>query len=122
MTNNSLGLPSVLSQEAEAMAIHQARKNLIDYSIAIDKNYQDTWFHETLAVILQSAMEKVEKGEDVRIIFTIPPRHGKSEISTKKFPSWVLGHHPDWPIMVGSYSGELATKFGEETRDIMQSQ
>lgn len=111
-----------MPQEAEAMAIHQAKKNLIDFAIATDNNYQDTWFHETLATILQSAMEKVERGEDVRIAITIPPRNGKSEISTKKFPSWVLGHHPEWPIMVGSYSGELATKFGEETRDIMQSE
>lgn len=107
--------------EREALAIHQARKNLIDFAIATDKNYRDTWFHEALAAILQSAMEKVERNEDARIIITIPPRHGKSEIGTKKFPSWALGHHPDWPIMVGSYSAELATKFGEETRDIMQS-
>jgi hypothetical protein len=121
MTNKSTGLPSVSPQEAEAMVIHQAKKNLIDFAIAVDPNYQDTWFHEQLANILQAAMEKVERGEDVRIVITIPPRHGKSEISTKKFSAWVLGHHPDWPIIVASYSGELATKFGEETRDIMQS-
>ena len=46
---------------------------------------------------------------------------GKSEISTKKFPSWILGKHPEWPIVVASYSGDLATKFGQETRDIMGS-
>lgn len=103
------------------MVIHQASKNLIDYAIATDRNYLDTWFHEALATILQSALEKVEKGEDARIIIQCPPRHGKSEISTKKFTSWVLGHHPNWPIIVASYSGDLATKFGQETRDIMQS-
>lgn len=100
----------------------QAQKNLIDYAIATDPNYQDTWFHETIAAILQSSMEKLERGEDVRIILDCPPRHGKSEIATKKFTSWVLGHHPEWPIVVASYSGELATKFGLATRDIMKSQ
>ena len=99
--------------------IHQARKSLIDFAIAVDRNYQDTWFHEALANILQSALEKVEKGEDARIIIQIPPRHGKSSISTIKFPAWVLGHHPDWPVIVASYSGELATKFGQDTRDLM---
>jgi len=103
------------------MVIHQARKNLIDFAIATDPLYQDTWFHETIAVILQSALEKVENGEDARIIIEAPPRHGKSEISTKKFPAWVLGHHPDWPIIIASYSGELALKFGHGTRDIMRS-
>lgn len=105
----------------EALVIHQAKQNLIDYSIAIDPTYQDTWFHETLATILQSALENVENGKDVRIILECPPRHGKSHISTKMFTSWILGHHPDWPIAVASYSSDLATTFGQATRDIMQS-
>lgn len=103
------------------MVVNQAKNNLIDFSIATDPRYEDTWFHEALAEILQSALKRVESGEDVRIIVQCPPRHGKSELSTKKFPAWVLGKHPDWPVIVSSYSGELATKFGEETRDIMQS-
>ena len=104
------------------MVIHQARKNLTDFGIAIDPNYQDTWFHESLGIILQSAVEKVEAGEDVRVIITTPPQHGKSWTSTQIFPAWTLGHHPDWPIIVASYSGDLATKFGQQTRDIIQSQ
>jgi len=103
------------------MVIHQARKNLIDFSIATDPTYQDTWFHETLAAILQDSVEKIERGENVRIILECPPRHGKSEIATKKFPAWSLGHHPEWPVIVASYSGDLATEFGQGTRDIMQS-
>jgi hypothetical protein len=113
---------NVSPAEAESLVLYQAKNNLIDFAIAVDRNYQDTWFHEQLANILQASMEKVEQGEDVRIIITIPPRHGKSEISTKKFPAWALGHHPDWPVIVASYSAELATKFGESTRDIMQSE
>lgn len=103
------------------MVAHQARKHLIDYSIAVDPGYQDSWFHETLAAILETALKKLEAGEDVRIILECPPRHGKSEISTKKFTSWALGKHPDWEIVVASYSSDLATKFGQETRDIMNS-
>jgi len=103
------------------LVTHQARKNLIDFAIATDAGYQDTPFHETLAGIFQSAFESVERGENVRIILECPPRHGKSEIATKKFPAWSLGHHPEWPIIVSSYSSDLATEFGQGTRDIMQS-
>jgi len=103
------------------MVAHESRKHLIEYSIATDPGYQDTWFHETLAEILEDSLKKVESGEDVRIILECPPRHGKSEISTKKFTSWALGKHPEWPIVVASYSSDLATKFGQETRDIMNS-
>jgi len=101
--------------------VHQAQNNLIDFAIATDPLYQDTWFHETLATILQSSIEKVERGEDVRIILVVPPRHGKTELSTKKFPAWALGKHPEWPIIVTSYSSDLAVDFGFATRDIMQS-
>jgi len=104
------------------MVIHQAKKNLIDFAIATDVDYQDTEFHETLAAVFQTALEKVERGEDVRIILECPPRHGKSELATKKFPAWVLGHHPEWPIIVSSYSSELASEFGQGTRDIMESE
>lgn len=111
-----------MSQQEEQILVTQASKNyLIDYSIAIDKKYQDTQFHEALATILQLALEKLERGEDVRLILECPPRHGKSDLATKKFTSWTLGKHPEWPIAVASYSGDLATKFGQETRDIMQS-
>lgn len=103
------------------MVIHQAKKNLIDFSIATDASYQDTWFHETMAVIFQSVLKKVENGEDARVILTVPPRHGKSELATKKFPAWMLGKHPEWPVMVASYSGDLAVDFGQGTREIMQS-
>jgi hypothetical protein len=119
--NKLTELPSASLQEKEAMIVHQARKSLIDFSIATDQNYQDTWFHETLATILQSAKEKLERGENVRIILTVPPRHGKTELTTKKFPAWILGDHPEWPIIVSSYSTDLAVDFGHGTRDIMQS-
>lgn len=104
------------------MVIHQARKNLIDFAIATDPNYQDTWFHETVAAVFQTSLKRLEEGEDVRIILTVPPRHGKSELATKKSPAWILGEHPEWPIAVASYSNELAIDFGSATRDIMQSQ
>lgn len=103
------------------MVIHQAKNNLIDFAIATDPRYQDTWFHETMAIIFQSVLNKIQRGEDARIILTVPPRHGKSELATMKFPAWALGIHPEWPIMVASYSGDLAVDFGQGTREIMQS-
>jgi len=104
------------------MVVHQANKYLIDFAIAIDPKYQDTWFHETIATVLQSSLEKVERGEDARVIIQTPPQVGKSYTATQMFPAWSLGHHPEWPVIVGSYSSDLATRFGQDTRDIMQSE
>ena len=51
-----------------------------------------------------------------------PPRHGKSEISSKRFPAWFIGRHPTLSVIAASYNSELATDFGREVRNIMQSE
>lgn len=92
-----------------------------EYCIAVDKSYQLEWFHQDIAVRLQKGYDRLMRGEDVRIMIFMPPRHGKSDMATQKFPSWVLGKDPTVPIMVSSYSDELATDFGYRTRDIMKT-
>jgi hypothetical protein len=92
-----------------------------EYCIGIDPKYQLEWFHEEMAFELERGLKRMLAGEDVRLMFFMPPRHGKSEQVTQKFPSWVLGKKPDIPVMVSSYSDELATDFGQNTRGIMQS-
>lgn len=79
------------------------------------------WFHEVIADRLEDGYERMLAGENVRQMYFMPPRHGKSEECTQKFPAWVLGKNPVIPVMVSSYSQDLATDFGQNTRDIMQS-
>lgn len=92
-----------------------------EYCIGIDKNYQLEWFHQEIAEELEYGYERLMRGEDVRLMIFMPPRHGKSDMATQKFPSWVMGKQSNIPVMVASYSDELATDFGQKTRDIMQS-
>lgn len=92
-----------------------------EYCIAVDRNYQLEWFHQEIAIKLEEGYRRLTQGEDVRLMIFMPPRHGKSDETTQKFTSWALGKDPTLPIMVSSYSDELATDFGQKTRDIMQS-
>ena len=91
------------------------------FACAIDRQYRPQWFHRIIAKKLEDVMRRVENGESPRVMIHMPPRHGKSDLATQKFPAWVLGHHPDWPFIVASYAQDLATKFGQGTRDIMDS-
>lgn len=92
-----------------------------EYCVAIDKHYSMQWFHEYIASRLENGYKALLRGENVRLMIFMPPRHGKSDTATQKFPSWILGKQPHWPIMVSSYSDELATDFGMLTRNIMSS-
>lgn len=74
-------------------------------------------FHEAVA----DALERVEKGEIQQLIFCMPPRHGKTELATKHMAAWLAGKHPEWDIIVATYSDEKAWEFGGDTRAILQS-
>lgn len=81
----------------------------------MDKDYEVNWHHDAIA----DALERVEKGEITRLIIEMPPRHGKSQLASIYFPAWYLGRNPENEIITASYSGDLATKFGGATRDLM---
>lgn len=51
----------------------------------------------------------------------MPPRHGKSEKASKRFPAWYLGRNPSRQVIAASYNSELATDFGREVRNIVSS-
>lgn len=66
------------------------------------------------------ALQKVETGEIKKLMISMPPRAGKSYI-TSLFCGWLLGKHPEGSIMRNSYAAELAEKFSYDIRDLIKS-
>jgi len=108
-------------REEQILAIEGSKIYFDVFCQTVDERYTVPRHIEILTRKLEEVYERVKNGETVRLIIDMPPRHGKSETTTKKFPAWILGKEPSWPIIVTSYSQDLATKFGRETRDIMNS-
>lgn len=52
-----------------------------------------------------------------RIIITMPPRHGKSEMTSVWFPSWYLELFHDHRIMLASYEADFAASWGRRVRN-----
>lgn len=77
--------------------------------------YEATRFHEEVA----DALEAVERGDIPQLIFCMPPRHGKTELATKRMAAWFSGKHPELDIAVASYSDTMAHDMGADTRAIM---
>lgn len=50
----------------------------------------------------------------------MPPRHGKSELDSKWFPSWHAGLYPTRNIIVTSCTDELASDFSQAALDIVK--
>jgi len=51
----------------------------------------------------------------------MPPRHGKSELASRKFPAWYLGKNPHKQIIAASYNSDLAMDFGRDVRNLVAS-
>lgn len=111
-----------MSGERLAAIRRAVRDSLLNFCIFTDERYRVNWHHELIAQKLEEARRKVESGIPARLIIEVPPRHGKSELATIKFPAQSLGIHPDWPVMVSSYSAELAEDFGLKTRDCITNE
>lgn len=79
--------------------------------------YDDQRFHQEVA----EAMEAVERGEIRQLIFCMPPRHGKTELATKRFAAWCSGRNPTWNIAVGTYADSLASDIGADVRNIIDT-
>lgn len=55
-----------------------------------------------------------------RIIISLPPRHGKSELITKNVPIWTLENYGQKNVILCTYGADLSTDFGRKVRDLIQ--
>ena len=66
-------------------------------------------------------MQDVEQEKEPRLLLMMPVRHGKSEIASRHFTPFVLGHHPEWEVIAASGALNLATSFSRYIRDLVRS-
>jgi len=98
-------------------ALKMARENLASFAVLTCRGYRPNWHHKVLAEKLTALMH----GEIDRLMVLMPPRHGKSELASVRFPAWFLGHNPKKRVIATSYSARLAETFGRRVRDISDS-
>lgn len=65
-------------------------------------------------------LERMLRGENRRLIITMPPRHGKSELASNSYVAWTLGHAPWAKFMLCSYGLELSRENLRKVRQIME--
>ena len=93
-----------------------SRRHLIPFITRFNPKYKVGWVHKIFAAELEKFMVQVEAGMQPRLMIFVPPRHGKSEIVSNNFPSWVLGHHPDWEVIMASHTLSLPLRFSRANR------
>jgi len=73
------------------------------------------WIH---LQYIQKYINKILDKKINRLMIFCPPRHGKSEMTTIRFPIYWLCRNPTHRIIVGAYNQTLADKFSRSSRRI----
>lgn len=114
-------LPVVDSVTKELAARVLTRRRLIEFIKEFHPKYKAGWVHHDICKRLEKFSADVAAGKSPRLMILMPPRHGKSQIASKLFPAWHLGHHPDHEIIACSYNISLALDFSREVREVVRS-
>ena len=96
--------------------IQMMRSSILGYSVGMDPRYRVSPHHRLMGTVLQEAFE----GKYNRLMIFMPPRHGKSELTSKKAPSYFMGRWPHRKIITASHTAQLAASFGGHVRDMIK--
>lgn len=105
------------AQESLLEFTHLTMPHPEDVDDADRSRYQRAPHHALIA----SKLEAVERGEILRLIITMPPRHGKSELASRRFPAWFMGRDPYRQVIFATYNQTFAEDFGRDVRSVMRS-
>jgi predicted phage terminase large subunit-like protein len=62
----------------------------------------------------------VANGKIQYLIIEAPPRHGKSELVSKYFPTWYLGNYPERQVVLCAYGDDFAAGWGQKVRNLLE--
>lgn len=106
-------MPTIQEIRAE-----RSRRNLIAFTEYTYQRYVTARHHRIVA----EQLERVERREIDRLMLLLPPRHGKTELASRRYPPWNLGRNPHRQIIAASATETFATDVGREVRNIVKSQ
>lgn len=96
----------------------EARRHLLSFVRWSFPDYQVGWVHALICERLEQFVDDLNAGKQPRLILTMPPRYGKSEIVSRRLPVWFMGNNPGASVGVCSYGQDLADDMSRDARRI----
>ena len=104
-------------QAAHELLVRNSRNNFKTYIQLLDKDYTIQFFH---AYII-SRLEAFERGEIKKLMIFVPPQNGKSQLTSRLFPSYLIGKNPKRKIIIASYAATIAHEFARDAKNYITS-
>lgn len=105
---------------AEIAARALARRSLLFFTRKTHPSYTPGWVHEDICKRLERFSQQVREKKRPRLMLLMPPRHGKSELASIRFPAWHLGHAPEHEIINVGYNLDLPMRFSRRVRELFR--
>ena len=108
-------------KESEQDILAYTRFTMPDFRDVDDvrlSRYQVARHHRVVA----QTLHMLSTGLCNRAIINLGPRHGKTELASKRFMSWTAGKFPDRSLIFGTYNNDYAGDNGRAVRDILMSE
>jgi predicted phage terminase large subunit-like protein len=109
---------------AEVAKRELAKRYFGDFCTYVDGKFLAVPHAKTLIEKLEQVARYIETGGQAgisRLMILMPPRHGKTELASIKFPAWLVGRLPDSRVILTSYGADLAAKNSRQMRDLVNS-
>lgn len=110
---------SELSELETLLSWEEQTRNFPEFVRQTFPRIQWGWFYDHLCQVLSEFMAAVILGKSPRLIVNVPPRHGKSEICTIRFPLWAMLNNPGLEVIACSYAQSLAIEFSRKARALV---
>ena len=97
--------------------VRTARNGLLNFTTFTKRNYNVNWHHELIC----RELDKFVSGATRRLIISVPPRNGKTELVSRRLPAYLFGVNPDAQIIACSYGADLAQHNNRDVQRIIDS-
>jgi hypothetical protein len=117
---NAAPVDGLTQEEAVLNAVakrRKARDSLIAFTEYTFDRYKTAFHHRLVA----ARLEQVLRGDIDRLMLFLRPRHGKSELASRRLPAFALGREPTLQFISASASTPLAADFGRDVRNLVAS-
>jgi predicted phage terminase large subunit-like protein len=108
-------LQKIFELDYELCCRELQRRRMRDFIDRMDDDYEFTPFHEAYIAIIQAWVT----GKIRKLMVSIPPQTGKSHVSTRRLPAFIMGRNPETKLAICSYSSSMARRFGREIKRTM---
>ncbi len=95
----------------------ESRSDLLHFTMYTMPTFRPADFHKHY----YSKLTEFADGKVKKLMVFIPPQHGKSEGSTRRLPSFLLGKDPNKRIAIVSYNSPKARKFNREIQRVIDT-